>query len=148
MATTKKQLDELWKQPDAALPNPEVKAMYNQLALQVREDLHRRGANVFDEMLAERATFLYAHIRQRESMAGSTGAAFANDRARKETLQLWTQMVEQLQRRWSKEDAIEAAEKTKALLFSAVNKALMDMDPIIAAQFRETLAEAMETAGI
>lgn len=142
-------LNEFWVQPAQAISDLAVQSIYTFVQDQMREELDHRKANIVDQMLAERTCFLYAHIRQRESMTNAKGeAAFANDRARKETLQLWAQMAENLQRRWTQQDQANANQAILDRLAGAVDKALLDMDPTVAANFRELLTDALEEAGL
>lgn len=141
--------DEFWIQPSQAISDTAVQMIYNYVQDQMREELKKRNANIVDEMLAERTCFLYAHIRQRESKTNAKGEeAFANDRARKETLQLWAQMAENLQRRWTQQDQANIGQAIMERLAGAVDKALLDIDPTVASHFRELLTDALEEVGL
>jgi hypothetical protein len=141
--------DNIWVQPQAALPSPQAMSAYNTISDNMREELAARGAGIVDEMIAERICFLYAHMRQRETLTGIDGKpAFANDRARKETMQQWSAMAEQLQRRWDRMDMATTEEGVKKRLAGAVDQALLDMPPDLATTFRELLTSALEEAGI
>jgi hypothetical protein len=65
----------------------------------------REGCDTLDQLLIERASYLYAHVRQKEASADG----FANDRAYKETFQLLVAMLQDLRRVRDREMALEEA---------------------------------------
>lgn len=71
----------------------------------VRLVADREGCDMLDTLLIERASYLYAHVRQKE--ASSDG--FANDRAYKETFQLLVAMLQDLRKVRDRENALEEA---------------------------------------
>lgn len=84
---------EFWEQPEALIAQDSLKLVYAEVARRLREDLREWGTpSTLQLMLAERTAALYIHMRQKESSA----EGFANDRAYKETIQLWVQMASQL----------------------------------------------------
>jgi hypothetical protein len=144
---TESKLNELWKQPPTAFEGD--LAVFMAISDELREELKKRHAGILDHMLAERCASLYAHIRSREGKTNATGkqAAFANDRAYKETQALLISTIENLQRRWLREDQLAADETLKAALVAAVNDALLDVDPKVAKAIRDDVANALEGVG-
>jgi hypothetical protein len=65
----------------------------------------REGCDTLDSLLIERASYLYAHVRQKEASEGG----FANDRAYKETFQLLVAMLQDLRRVRDRELALDEA---------------------------------------
>ena len=73
--------------------------------IMVRLVADREGCDMLDQLLIERTSYLYAHVRQKE--ASSDG--FANDRAYKETFQLLVAMLQDLRKVRDRESALEEA---------------------------------------
>lgn len=128
-----------WSQPTEALGNESLNLIYAEVCARLRSELIDSDlAGVMEMMLAERAAFLYCHIRNKEQNAG-----FANDRAYKETLQLWREIIKDLRTaKYQNEERTDLLALAIATLTDAVNHALedSDIDPVLANQVKEKLA--------
>jgi len=65
----------------------------------------RDNCDMLDTLLMERASYLYAHVRQKE--ANTEG--FSNDRAYKETYQLLVAMLQDLRKQRDRETSLDEA---------------------------------------
>jgi uncharacterized membrane-anchored protein YjiN (DUF445 family) len=139
--------DQVWVLPEGVFLNSKVVTLYTQIGDEVRTQLGDRGANVFDHLLAERLVFAYCHVRDKDAKAGTT-QAWASDRVRRETLKDFLGAVENLQRRWVREDWQDAEETVKRKMAGALNEVLMDVDPTVAQELRARLSEELAKAGL
>lgn len=79
----------------------------------------RDECDMLDTLLMERASYLYAHVRQKES----NSEGFSNDRAYKETYQLLIAMLQDLRKVRDRENALDEA---KVLLVMQVKTVVED----------------------
>lgn len=105
--------EEFWTQP---LQNvePALQLVYTEVQTRLREE--NPEADTLELMMIERVAFLYVHIRHKE-----TKRLFDNDRAYKETMQVWTQMAAELRKERVRQETVENA---KEAILDAVHTAL------------------------
>lgn len=134
---------EFWVQPELLIKDASVKLMYAEVAAQLRDECEARGGDVLDYMLAERSAALYGYIRDRETTAG-----FANDRNRKETLQLWVSLATTVKKAWAADEESKIAARTAALVTKCMSVALETIPYDYRGTATETLREELSAAGL
>jgi uncharacterized membrane-anchored protein YjiN (DUF445 family) len=139
--------NEVWVIPTGVFQATKVADLYAKIGDALRKELEDRGANVFDHLLAERLVFSYCLVRDKDAKAGYT-KAWANDKVRRDTLQDFIGAVENVQRRWIREDWQDAEETVKRKLAGALNEALLDVDPSLSGMLRQRLSEELAKAGL
>lgn len=139
--------DRVWTIPDGVFTDQKVIELYALVSDVVRNELGDRGANALDHLLTERIVFAYCHIRDKDAKAGTT-QAWAHDRVRRETIKDFFAAVENLQRRWLRADISDAEDAVKRKFATALRESLMDIDPSVADQLRQTLSEQLEKVGL
>lgn len=132
-----------WALPEGAVPDESLQLIYASLYKGLLDEFSDvPGFGVLEQMSIERACFLYVHIRGKEMTNG-----FANDRAYKETLQLWTQMVVDLRK--LKGAAVESDRIKDAILTTVddtIQTVLNSMHPDVADGLRNKFADAFQEA--
>lgn len=90
--------DEFWNQPEEAIADQGLRALYHTVVDQMKEELSEKpGFGTLETMMVERVVYLYFRIRDKEG-AGAEG--FDHDRNYKEINQLWSTMAANLQKNW------------------------------------------------
>lgn len=132
-----------WALPDGAVPNESLQLIYAELVKNLlKEFAEVPGFGVLEQMCIERACFLYVHIRGKEGASG-----FANDRAYKETLQLWTQMVQDLRKLKNLAVDVDALrDKILTNVGATIQNVLSSMHPDVADGLRQKFSSAFEEA--
>lgn len=139
---------EFWTQPESLLTTEAIKLIYAEVTARLRNELGEVAGNgVIEAMQAERVATLYCHIRQKEANAHKGAAAFDNDRAYKETMQLWFQVAGDLQKfKHRRVDPDEVKLQIVTQIASVLDEVLVDAPPQLALKLRTALAEKLEAA--
>ena len=133
---------EFWEQPAGVIAQDALKLVYAEVVRRLREDLREYGVpSTIQYMLAERTAALYIHIRQKEA----DPEGFSNDRAYKETMQLWVQMASQLGKPTGKGDVDPEQIRNTVLkeVAKAINVVTRDMPADLGRTVRSQLIEAI-----
>lgn len=135
---------EFWTQPETLLTDPAIQLIYSEVTARLRAELDEvTGAGVLEQMQAERVSTLYCYIRQKENKH----QFFANDRAYKETMQLWFQVAGDLQKAKHRPvDPDEVRLQIVSHIAGVLDEVLVDVSPAVAMKLRTALAERLESA--
>lgn len=133
---------EFWTQPGEALGDENLQLIYAEVCERLRAESGE--ADTLELMLIERIAFLYVHIRNKER-----DDSFANDRAYKETLQLWTGMAADLRKQRIASADFEAV-KVQMLesIQTAILSASESLPPEYSKAFREQVLEEFQHIGL
>jgi hypothetical protein len=135
---------QFWDLNTALVTDENMRVIYQTLVSSLRDELSDLpGYGVIYEMRIERTCYLYVYIRSKEA----TDTGFANDRAYKETMQLWDAMADKLS---SHKIGAPDTEVIKGRILrgvsAAMNGALDKMHPDVAFNLRKTFADAFAAA--
>lgn len=139
-----------WDAPQSL--SEEMKIIHAQLVAAMRaefSDLPSYGT--LDEMVIERACFLYVYIRTKEAGDATLGGTtkFMSERYYKETMQLWNEMIRDLRK--VKAGSIEEQVIQNRVLgrVNGVLTGVFDkMNPEVAERLKETFADAFDAADL
>lgn len=134
---------EFWEQPDRFIFDDALKLVYAEVVRRLREDLRDWGSpSTLQYMLAERTAALYIRMRQKEGDPDG----FDNDRAYKETMQLWVQMASQLGAKRSEVNPDEIRQAVLKEVAKAITKVTRDMPADLGRTVRAQLIDAIAPA--
>jgi hypothetical protein len=108
----------VWEQPEGAFANEALELVYADVSSRLKKDVQQRGGSTLDELLAERVSFIYTHIRSKEAAGAAVAlekavkkqeasdhvatdqlvvsSGFEHERNYKEAVQLWISLAGQL----------------------------------------------------
>lgn len=126
---------ELWTVPSAFIPDPDLRALYEQVAAQLRAD--NPDADALEQLMMERVAALYMFLRHREA-TGDVDSMTAYHK----NLELWAKLVDGLRKK-RVDNAADDATKQKILtnVGEAFQKALTGLEPEVSAHIRKRFAE-------
>lgn len=135
---------QFWDLNTALVTNEDMRVIYQTLVSGLRDELSDLpGYGIIDEMRIERTCYLYVYIRSKEA----ADSGFANDRAYKETMQLWDAMADKLSRhKLGTPDTEVIKGRILRGVSTAMNGALDKMHPDVAFNLRKTFADAFAAA--
>lgn len=138
---------QFWNLPITVISNEDLRVIYHTLVSNLRSEFSDApNYGTLDEMIIERTCFLYVYIRNKEAST----AGFNNDRAYKETMQLWDSMADRLRKVRTSNMEDQAVVKARILrnVGETLESCLSQMHVDVAAGLRLTFADAFEHSNL
>jgi hypothetical protein len=127
--------------PPSSVDSTESQFLHAELVGRLRNEAEDRGAKTSELILVERVAATYAHLRAKEE-----GPGFEHERNHKELLALFHTMLQTLMKTEEESNYVAIRNAIFEGLASTINEALADVDPKVASDIRERLADALEHA--
>lgn len=136
---------EFWTQPEGALSEP-MQLIYGNLVAAFREEIALNHGTIVDLMVAERASWMYSFMRERE--AGRNGMSPLNDRNRREMNKDLIDLLLTMKKLWSADAKEDAAERVLAKVNKAIFSVIKDLPESDGRKLQSELADAFEANGL
>lgn len=137
---------EFWTQPEEALRNGALQLMYSNLVSVLRDEIASNHGSAVDLMIAERAAFMYAYMREREAMTGPGQGM--SDRGRREMNKDLVDLLLVIKKLWSVDAKNDVADKVLAKVNKSLFTVLKDLPEETGKKLQRELADAFEANGL